>query len=241
MSSHCLFDEMCFDYDSTTRMAATTFGYNLCPMCHTRSVGAVSALVFDYVDLSQMIERRQGHSDSKIARPKPESAPPIDLVVDTLRSDIAEALESCEYVVREVRREHVASLGATRQGHRVQRAARLVSRHVEQFAGLALPAWFQISDDDGGPPFCGVDALLMVRRLHDQARRLLGVTDLVITLPGYCERCRLSTLRRRNGSDTVQCAACMAVQPWSEYQKRVTLTVTHTSGGDGSQGDSGNA
>jgi hypothetical protein len=221
---------MCYAFDSRSRVANATYGHNTCELCHTRFLGVLSALVFDYVDLSQIIARRQGHSDAKIARPKPESVPPIDLTVDTLRSDIAWGLRSCEFVLRDARRQRVVNLGPSREGHRVQRAARLVTAHLDEFAGLPLPAWFPLDGDDDGAAVLGADALLSLRRLHERARRLLGITDLVISLPGYCEVCRSATLRRRNGSDTVHCGACLDAQTWPEYQARVKLAVTRTGG-----------
>ena len=222
MSSFCRLAEQCENYDRVSHLPGLSLGYNLCDPCLAHSTGDVSALIFDYLDLSQLIARRDGHSESKISRPKPASMPPIDLNIDTLRRQMAVALVDAEMMLRRACGIPVRINLHVRDGFSVQQAVSFLAPRVDALAGVsAVPGW----TDEGDPP-SGVQVLLSLRDLHRTAQRVVGVTDLTISLPGPCPRCHVSALSRRNGSGTVDCGSCRYAWPWDEYQKHVTLQVT---------------
>jgi hypothetical protein len=220
MGSLCVLGAECEWYE---RGPSPSHGFNLCDGCTTHCRADVSALVYDYVDLSQVIARRDGHSEAKISRPKPSSTPPIDLAVDTLRSDITGALLTAELVVRQALALSARPNLHVRDGFNVQQAAGLVAAHVDALAGLAVPPWAAAADN---MDLTGADLLMRLRSLHSRARRTAGLADLTVALPGYCPKCQAQALSRRDGCDTVHCGSCRFAWPWAEYQRHVTLVVT---------------
>lgn len=185
-------------------------------------------MAYDFVDLSQVIARRNGHSDVKISRPKPESMPPIDLNVFTMRDDIALAFVQTEVDLRRATASPARDNRHVRDGFNVQQAASFIVPRLDTLAGVpSMPSWGDVS---------GVAVLLGLRDMHRVARRVCGTAELVTSLPGYCEKCRVPALSRRDGSDTVHCAACRHDQPWEAYRRRVTLVV-HSIPHDTREGD----
>jgi hypothetical protein len=224
MSSLCSFGSACESFDKSTAAAGATYGFHICNRCLAHYVGDISALLFDYLDLSQIIARRDGHSESKISRPKPASVPPIDLNVDAARSAIAEALGLVEMDLRTATGTRPRYTLHARSGYNVQQAVAFIAPRVDTLAGLQdLPSWSDAYDHEDAT---GVSALTDLSRLHRRARRMCGLSELTIALPGYCEKCHVAALSRRDGSDTVHCGSCGFAQPWDAYRKRVTLRVT---------------
>lgn len=222
MNSFCTFAEQCGSYDRVSHLPGFTEGHNLCDQCWAHSSGDVYALLFDYLDLSQLIARRDGHSDAKIARPKPASTPPIDLNVDTLRSDMAVGLLGAEVGLRRALAVPVRVNLHVREGFSVQQSVSFVGPRVDALAGMdEIPL--------GDAPTSGVEVLTYLRELHRRARRVAGLSDLTIALPGPCPKCAVNALSRRDGSDTVNCGSCRHAWPWADYQKHVTLQVTEIS------------
>lgn len=211
MSQFCTLGAFCDCRDRTTGRPAESNGYNLCSSCSENTVGDVAALLYDFVDLSQIIARRDAHSDVKIARPKPSSIPPIDLAVDTLRSDIERTLTLAEAMVRFAQQLPPRNHKNARAGYNVDQAVKIVLPHLDALAGTAL----------------GPGVINELRWLHRQARTLLGRNELKIALPGACPKCRAShALSRVDGSDTVSCGSCEFRMTREQYQRAVTLVVT---------------
>lgn len=212
MSRLCTLGGFCNGRDQHKGWPAYSHGYNLCELCAEKTLGDVAALVYDFVDLSQIVARRQGHSDTKISRPKPESVPPIDLAVDTLRSDIERTLLLAEEQVRVTQRLPVRGGTANaRAGYNVDQAVKIILPHLDALAGTIL----------------GVEVISELQWLHRQARKLLGRIELKVALPGACPKCKvISSLSRRDGSDTVSCGSCEHRMTRDQYQKAVTLVVT---------------
>jgi hypothetical protein len=209
MSRLCILGADCDRYQSAT--PGDTWGFNLCDTCHSHFTNDVASLLYTYVDLCQHIARRDGHSEAKIARPKPASTPPIDLNVYTLRSDITAAVFAAETDLRAVYAMPPREIDNVREGFNVQAAVMYVRPRVDQLAGLP-----------GGP-----EHLLLLRSLRLKARKVMGLADLTIALPGFCPKCHVQGgLTRRDGTEAVVCGSCRHAMHWSDYQKLVTLVVT---------------
>lgn len=221
MSQLCALGENCDRFDRKTGVPGETFGYNLCNTCFAHSTADISALVYDYVDLSQIIARKDGHSEAKISRPKPASTPPIDLAVFTLRDDIEWVLLQAEYEVRHMEGGPQRDTAHARGGHNVSTSVPFLLDRLEKLAGLKNP-----SRKNPAPPDTGPEIIHALRRFHMHARRILGRDELNIALPGACPQCHAPRLSRRDGSETVTCAACGVAIPWTVYQKLVTLAIT---------------
>lgn len=67
----------------------------------------------------------------------------------------------------------------------------------------------------------GAQGVLDLARLHDRARRMLGLTRDTRNLPGYCQTkgCGRPGLVQENGSDTVWCTWCGAAQTRDDYEQ----------------------
>lgn len=219
MSQLCLLAEQCERFDTIAKLPATTDGRNLCETCERHCAGDINALVYDYVDLSQLIAKRNTIVESDITRPRPRSTPPIDLRIDTLRSDIALALIVAEVAVRRACQLPARPNRHVRDGFNVQQAVRVVAPRTDLLAGL--------DTDDPDEP--GTALLGRLRALHRTARRVTGVAELRIALPGICPKCQMHALSRRDGSETVTCGGCGFAWAWADYQRHVTLQVTQIS------------
>lgn len=217
MSQFCTLGAFCDSRDRKTGRPGESHGYNLCELCAEKALGDVAGLLYDFVDLSQVIARRDGRSDVKISRPKPESIPPIDLAVDTMRSDVEQALLRAEMMVRYADQLPARDGSNARAGYNVDQAVRIVLPRLELLAGLYLLQ----------PPVTGPAVINELRSLHRRARTLLGRNELKVALPGACPKCKVvSSLSRRDGSDTVSCGSCEHRMTRDQYQQAVTLVVT---------------
>jgi len=67
----------------------------------------------------------------------------------------------------------------------------------------------------------GAQGVLDLSRAHQRARSVLGLTEPVYVLPGYCRSrgCGRPQLRVKGGSDTVWCDYCAAVMTRDDYDR----------------------
>jgi hypothetical protein len=67
----------------------------------------------------------------------------------------------------------------------------------------------------------GAQGLLDLVHAHQRARTVLGLTEPVYELPGYCRAraCGRPALRVKDGSDTVWCDVCGAVMTRDDYDR----------------------
>ena len=67
----------------------------------------------------------------------------------------------------------------------------------------------------------GAQGLLDLSRAHQRARTMLGLTEPVYELPGYCRNrgCARPALRVKDGSDTVWCDHCGARMTRDDYDR----------------------
>lgn len=215
MTALCVMGEECIAFDRTSKVPAPVVGRHLCAACELHYRRAVTLLVYDYVDLSQLIARRDGHSDVKISRPKPTSIPPIDLGIDALRAEIVTVLLVWEYDIRRAAGLRWRLPSNARAGYNVQAAAAVVAPRVDLLAGLGEVGGWET----------GVQALTRLAGLHQRARRATGLTDPAIRLPGDCPTCTVPSLIRSAGEDTVWCATCAGVWPYAEYRLWVSMMI----------------
>lgn len=197
----------------------------LCHSCEERYRRIVGLLVYDYVDLSQLIGRRSRLPEEHLSRPKAASVPPIDLWIEALRRDIAFSLSVWEPHVREdAGLPQRATLNA-REGFNVDAAVRTIAPRVDLLA--AIERVYARHDGVQLPPTVrdGIEGLSRLAALHDLTRRVTGVAKTGWTLPGDCPECHVSALRRYDGEEWVSCGACRRTWPYVEYQRWVRLVV----------------
>jgi ribosomal protein L37AE/L43A len=72
----------------------------------------------------------------------------------------------------------------------------------------------------------GVYAVASLRLLHRRARTTLGLSRLVVRLPGECSGCGASALERENGSETVSCSHCGRRWTGDDYRRYVGLVLS---------------
>lgn len=226
MSALCLLATQCVAFDRRTGVAAETIGRrSLCPDCERVCHSDVALLRYDYVDLSQLIARREGHGDAKIARPKPRSQPPIDLDVDALRTEIAQALWTWEQPVRWAAGLPPRSTSPARDGWRVDNAVAVISPRVELLASLPEIGAYHDGRDAPMTWVDGLGGLTRLRELHRYARRHTGLIVANVGLPGECPKCAAHALYRRHGCDDVTCGNCRSAWEYAEYSRYVRLMI----------------
>lgn len=227
MVTFCALGEHCSVYDSSAKLSGYCHAAPICQGCKDRSEMELNQLRLDYVDLSQLVPRSQIHSDSQIHRPKPESSPPINVGVFTLRGEIA-------YVVRlgadALRRDLGSSVPRglpVREGFGLDTDIRYLVPHVEDLAELGPITACWAMDDPTPIPLTGVQILALFSLLHRRARRVLGLASRVLTIPGSCPRCAVSALRRSDDdAEKVWCNNCQVRISRGDYLDHMKLLVT---------------
>jgi ribosomal protein L37AE/L43A len=202
----CVLGENCSVYDRAAKCPGVSLYNPLCEGCRNRSDSELNLLRYDYLDLSQIIPRADGHSDAKIARPKPESSPPIDMQVFTLRSNLVWVVRKSEVHLRAFRGDRPAPDLPMREGFALDHSVRYLRSKVDDLA--LLPDYAGPMGNDG-EQCSGVELLLMVGSLHRQARRVCGLDPRTISVPGFCPQCSAQALRRHDDDpDRVWCVQC---------------------------------
>lgn len=200
---------------------------SLCQGCLTRSRGELNLLRFDYVDLSQLIPKIPQPSDVKIAHAKPESSPPLDMGVFTLREDIAWALRTAVWAVKLAWGQQHASpqLNRVRQGYAVDRCTSYLSENVEALAALPLTRAIWRVSDELPAELDGVGVLTYLGLLHRSARKACGLDKGILRLPGDCPRCLASALRRSlDEPGSIWCGNCSLSLTAEQYLSAIRVT-----------------
>lgn len=202
----CVLGENCSVFDRHTRTSGISLSNPLCEGCRNRARRELDLLRFDYVDLSQLIAKTDGHSEAKISRPKPESSPTIDLGVFTLRSQIAELARAAEQAVRIRLAMLHSAMRNVREGFALSSAVHFLYPRVDELAKTpTVPTRFDDDCDD----LDGPQTLYLIGVLHRRARRVCGVDPRTVQVPGFCPSCSVPGLRRFNDDpERYWCAAC---------------------------------
>lgn len=198
----------------------------LCYSCEEWYRRTVRLLVYDYIDLSQLIGRRARLPEEHLSRPKAASTPPIDLFVEAVRRDIAFTLSIWEPHVREEARLPQRATLSMREGYSVALAVRTIAPRVDLLA--SIDAVFARHAGAEAEPSVrdGIEGLRRLSTLHSLVRKITGVTKAAFSLPGDCPECHVPALHRYDGEDRVICGACHRSWPYTEYQRWVRLVVT---------------
>jgi LSD1 subclass zinc finger protein len=218
--------DRCKAFDRNAGVPAVSAPKNLCPSCESHYTRVMKMLVYDYLDLSRIIARSNTFSDDKIARPKPQSTPPIDLTIDTLRSQLVWTVGIWETHVRAAAGLPWRSYLGARDGFNVNTGCTILAPRVDLLAGLPpVLAWH---DGHGSPePFemPGTEGLLRLAEINRRSRYATGVTERTVRLPGDCPDCGAPTLMRLAGADEVSCAVCRTVWPYATYRQWVSMMI----------------
>lgn len=208
--SDCAFGVDCSVYDSVIKTPGIRYLSPICEGCRGRSVGLLRSLRLDYVGLSQALPRSDSRGQTKIFRPRPESSPPIDVAVFTLRHQIAHACRVAEAAVRDTFGGDGPRVGAgVREGFAMSEALVYLEARVEALAGLGVTEGCWDVDSGLTEALSGPQVLMWLARLHDRALLLLGLSARKITVPGYCGHCGHGALARRDDDESrVWCDVC---------------------------------
>lgn len=229
----CVLAEECSVYDRTAQLPGIARSTPLCEGCRRRSESELNLLRYDYVDLSQLIPARDGHSDAKIARPKPASKPTIDLQVFTLRGEIAYALRVTEVALRVYLGDRVPAELPVREGFAMDNSIRYLQPRVDELAGMpATEAHWRLSGTVT-ETLSGPEVLLLLGRLHHRARKICGLEPMTITVPGMCPSCSTASLRRKDDDDDkIWCIHCRLVFSKEMYFQSQRMIFTRPSWAD---------
>jgi len=202
----------------------------LCRRCMTRAAAAIPRLVYDYRDPEQQLftypsQRLDGQPGRSAETPIP------------LRTDV-EALQRSIWWVTTTWAEVLCDhhhleppdwLKRTRNGWATQWACGLIAPRTATLMQFAPQQLADYPIDGQGQAvrhqqvslleISGARGLLDMAWLHDRARSMLGLTELVRRLPGYCRKCSRPELYQDNGSDTVYCGACQYKMTRDDYER----------------------
>lgn len=227
MTRQCVYEGRCAQYDRRSGMPADSGLHPLCSECCRAVRIDLGLLTYDYVDLSQLIARRDQPPDARIARPKPKSQPPIDLDVDSLRADIAETLWIWQQAVSWARGLPAPDQDmAARAGWRVAFAVAALLPRVQLWADLPPIGAFHDGRDEPLTWMDGFAGIERLRMLHRRARRHAAIVPTNISLPGQCPQCSTHSLFRADGTDNVSCGNCRRMWPYDEYSLYVKLEIS---------------
>lgn len=225
--SYCLLAENCSVYDKAHHIPGIAVGGPLCHGCKDLARADLNLLRYDYIDLSQLIPKADGRNDSRIFRPKPESSPPVNMSVLTLRGEIAFFVNRVGIAVRRWAGSPQRAVSLpVREGYGLDHDVRYLMAHVDDLVSLpATDAYW--STEVGEPyPMTGPDIVLRVAELHRRSRRLCGVDPRTITVPGHCDDCNTPSLRRHDDdADRVWCLHCKKHLDQDGYLRVVRLQV----------------
>lgn len=212
----CILGENCFVFDRRTETPGISHRESLCEGCREKTRRELNLLRYDYIDLSQMIPKTQKRTDEYSARPKPASAPPIDIAVFTLRSQIVQVAQAAEVAVRISLNVPVMPTQG-REGFELSDAVRYLHPHVDDLAALppVVGAW---GEDGTESALDGLGMLSLLGALHRRARRVCGLDPRIVHVPGGCPACGAYALRRHDDDvDRFWCARCHQGMNQAEY------------------------
>lgn len=211
----CVLNQNCSVFDRRMETPGLSHRNPLCEGCRNRSRRELNLLRYDYVDLSQLIARRDGVSEAKISRPKPGSVPPVDVEVFTLRSVIAAAARSAEDGLRR----HLGMVhpsAKVREGYGLSDAVAFLHPRVDDMA--TMPPFVGLWASEAPSLADGPQVLLLLGELHRRARKVCGVDPKVIRVPGVCPSCSVPALRRyEDDPGRVWCHFCNLQMSGREY------------------------
>lgn len=207
----CFLDENCAVYDRHSKVPGISQHWVICEGCTNRIRSDLNLLRFDFLDLSNQMVPAETRNDTQIFRPKPESSPPLDMQALALRDDIVSLLTAAEDAVRALCLDRPRQ-ARVRDGYAVDQAVRYLSERTDTLAIVEA-----MDGPDG--PVSGLEAVVLLGAVHRRVRRLVGLLEPVVKLPGACPKCgAYGALRRRDdGKDRVWCQNCRISMTKDDY------------------------
>lgn len=207
----------------------------LCRQCLDVAMRDVRALIYDYLDLEQLLPVQSGSRLEWVSGSRDPSVP-LALGAEALQAEILHTLTLWDEVVRDFCGLSAPKIGRVRGGWAVQRAAETIAPRVGKLA--RVEAWPVLLDGMDGPltDVSGVEAVLSFTALHRRARAALQLTRKIEAMAGYCwlrtvtygDGCGMPTLRRESGSETVYCEHCGGRATWDDYRRQLGMVPTPT-------------
>jgi ribosomal protein L37AE/L43A len=194
----------------------------LCPVCTTSTARAITELPTDYTELDMLLGRTNSIGGAMVSGTR-DLPIPIRTAIEAVQAAILHELccwaESTAEVLQ-IRWDNY-TVGHSRPGFRVQRAARLLAASLSPM--LALRDIVHIGWNDAGEREVqerdGITGALVLLDLHHRTRAVAGRTRLVHRLPAPCPRCQCTALERVDGDDIIHCRQCEHDYTWDEYDK----------------------
>lgn len=202
----CVLGANCSVYDRSKKIAGVSLHKQLCEGCRMRAVSELNLLRYDFVDLSQMIPKRDSIPEANIARGKPESSVPFDVAVFALRDEIVWTLTKAEDHLRALLGDDIGVRVPARDGYAIEASVRYLVTRVDELTALSA-MYGPVGEDMEN--LSGVDLLSRFGSLHRRSRRACGLDAGVVSVPGYCPGCGLTSLRRHDDEPgRIWCARC---------------------------------
>jgi hypothetical protein len=176
------------------------------PLCETEvraAVRDVPLLLWDVLDLEQMIPRSL--SQALDGQPSGRPGPPVPLALapEALQAEIVHVLTTWEVEVRAACRlsepaergpnlpwhttvSRRPPLAKVRAGAAVQRALTVLAPRMPELARIPATAVQATGVEDPCDDMAGWEAVLALSRLHARARSMLGRTRRTFLVPGSC-------------------------------------------------------
>lgn len=185
----------------------------------------IASLPRDFYDLSQAVERRSGVPDGPSPPGRPTSRPPMNLLIDAIRTHIVYTAAIWEEVVRNHEKLTERRPGSMREGPSIVLSATILAPRADVFAALPATVGYFNGVEHGPVSRRGVDGVRRLLGLHKLARTAVGLTEVTYRLPGECanRHCRAQTLRRAVGTDTVWCDTCQQRWTYDDYRRYTSL------------------
>jgi hypothetical protein len=223
----CLADTRCRNYDRHTQQPAQAEHTPLCRTCLNTATADINLLAYDWRDLEQLLPKTTNPWGDGQPGHTAEAPIPLRLDVEALQREIWWLTTAWAEVVAD-RHRLADQPRRVRDGPAVVASVRILAPRVENLARIPAVqmADYPCPDDDTtrlGPVTItyvpGAQGVLDLASTHQRARSVLGLTEPVYELPGYCQACSRPALRVKNGSDTVWCDHCNAVTTRDDYDQ----------------------
>lgn len=220
----CVLDADCVVYDTRQHLPGLSHHRQLCHGCNDKIRSELNLLRYDYVDLTQLLPPAEVRNElGKIARPKPESKPAMNMAAFHLRGHIAWLVAVVAAEVRKTvggPRHHRLPV---REGFALDADVKYLSERLDDVAALPVT---RVWADPGKPArgeLSGPQMLQALRSLHHRARKMCGTEAPMVTLPGWCPDCQTPSLRRQD--ELIWCVHCRRKFSAVEYGQAVRLQL----------------
>ncbi len=223
----CVLGANCSVYDPMQRLAGVTRASPICEGCTNRCEKQLHLLKYDYLDLSQLIPANPAPSEAKIARPKPASRPPMDMNIYVLRGQIAYTLFTAADALAQFLGDTGPGWRDMREGYAVTVNVSYLHYRVPDLARMPRTERAWDLQTDVVNALSGPEVMVLFSLLHRRARKACGLDAKLITVPGYCPKCNVPSLRRADDNPgKISCAGCRHAMSEQDYlaAQRVVFT-----------------